>query len=60
MRLLSSDFVLPGKHQRLAGWAREAGVELRGLRLASRSPASPTTWPGAPRAGPAMLRASPS
>ncbi|MCL3029099.1 cobaltochelatase subunit CobN, partial [Klebsiella pneumoniae] len=31
--LLSSDFVLPGKHQRLAGWAREAGVELRGLRL---------------------------
>ncbi|HGP1216276.1 TPA: cobaltochelatase subunit CobN [Pseudomonas aeruginosa] len=33
VRLLSSDFVLPGKHQRLAGWAREAGVELRGLRL---------------------------
>ncbi|MBG4598567.1 hypothetical protein I5F59_27905, partial [Pseudomonas aeruginosa] len=31
VRLLSSDFVLPGKHQRLAGWAREAGVELRGL-----------------------------
>ncbi|MBW6077088.1 hypothetical protein KZ869_21600, partial [Pseudomonas aeruginosa] len=27
VRLLSSDFVLPGKHQRLAGWAREAGVE---------------------------------
>lgn len=33
VRVLSSDFVLPGKHQRLAGWARDAGVQLQGLRL---------------------------
>lgn len=45
VRLLSSDFVLPGKHQRLAGWAREAGVELRGLRLGIGE-APPGDWLG--------------
>ncbi|MBG6606210.1 hypothetical protein I5I80_22835, partial [Pseudomonas aeruginosa] len=43
VRLLSSDFVLPGKHQRLAGWAREAGVELRGLRR-GLGEAPPGAW----------------
>ncbi|MCQ4292124.1 cobaltochelatase subunit CobN [Pseudomonas stutzeri] len=32
VRVLSSDFVLPGKHQRLADWAHEAGVRLASLR----------------------------
>ncbi|MBW6213216.1 hypothetical protein KZ838_25765, partial [Pseudomonas aeruginosa] len=48
VRLLSSDFVLPGKHQRLAGWAREAGVELRGLRLGiGEAPPGVVPGPGA-------------